>query len=135
MRDHAFDGFGNIAKLRGAVGAQSRNVLDGANRRVDHRAFAGLELEVESHAFERKQQIGEDDCCVDVELFGGGDGHLRGQLRLLADFKQGVMLPHRLILRPCSGRLGAETTPACGRLVCAGRRGRSGCLRSRRRAS
>src|SRR5271165_2954397 len=61
VRNYALDGFSYIAQLRRAVGAQACNVFDGTNRGVNHRAFAGLELEVQSHAFEGKEQIGEDD--------------------------------------------------------------------------
>ena len=55
-------------------------------------AFAGLEFEGQSHGLERQEQVGKDDGRVDAELFRGSDGDFRGEVGLLADFNQGVVL-------------------------------------------
>jgi len=93
-----FNGAGNVGQIAGAVGAQGADVIGGADGAVDDGAFAGLEFEVEAHGLEGQQQIGKDDGGVDAKLFSGGDGDLRGQLGLLADFNQCVMLADLAIL-------------------------------------
>ena len=75
---------------------------------MDNRAFASLKLKVQPHALEGQQQVGEDDRRVDVELFRGGDGDLGGELGLLADFEQRVVLADGLILRHIAARLAQE---------------------------
>ena len=87
VSDYARDGFSDIAKFRRPIGAQAGNVIHRANRLMDHRPFAGLEFEVQPHALEGKQQIGEDDRRIDIQFFRSGDRDLGGQLRLLADFE------------------------------------------------
>ena len=72
---------------------------------MNDRAFSGLKLKGQPHAFEGQQQVGEDDRRVDIELLGGGDGDLGGELGLLADFEQGVVLADGLILRHIAARL------------------------------
>ncbi len=69
------------------------------------RAFSGLKLEGQTHAFEGQQQIGEDDRRIDIELLGCGDSDLGGELGLLADFEQGMVLADGLILRHIAARL------------------------------
>ena len=59
---------------------------------MHHRAFAGLELERQAHGLERQQQVGKDDGRVHAQLFRGGDGDFGGELGLLADFDQRVVL-------------------------------------------
>ena len=103
--DDALDGLGDVAEFGGAVGAQALNIGERANRMMNDRAFAGLKLKGQSHAFEGQQQVGEDDRGVDIELLGGGDGDLGGELGLLADFEQGVVLADGLILRHIAARL------------------------------
>ncbi len=44
------------------------------------------------------KQVGEDDGGVDAELFRGGDGDFGGDLRLLADFDQGMVLADVAVL-------------------------------------
>ncbi len=108
MGDDALDGLGDVAEFGGAVGAQALDVGKRANGLMDDRAFASLELKGQSHAFEGQQQVGEDDRCVDVELLRGRDGNLGGELGLLADFEQGVVLADGLILRHIAARLTQE---------------------------
>ncbi len=94
MRGHLLDGAGHVGQIVGAVGAQGADVLGGANRMMDHRPLAGLELEGQAHGLKRQQQIGKDDGRVHAQLFGGGDGDLGGDLGLLADLHQRVVLAH-----------------------------------------
>jgi len=68
------DSAGYIGEVGGAVGAQDANVLSGADGMVDDGTLAGLELEGQSHGFERQQQVGKDDGRVHTELFSGSDG-------------------------------------------------------------
>ncbi len=98
MRGDLFDGAGYIGEVAGAVGAQGVDVFRRADGTVDHRALAGLELEVEAHGFERQQKIGKDDGRVHAQLFSGGDGDLGGQFRMLADFHKGVVLADVAVL-------------------------------------
>ena len=82
--------------------------LRGAHRLVNHRALAGLEFEGKPHALEGKQQVGKNDGRIDTELFRGGDGDFRGQLGLLADFKQGMVAADGLVLRHVAAGLAQE---------------------------
>ena len=75
---------------------------------MDDGAFAGLELEVEAHGLERQQQVGKDDGGVDAEFFGGGDGDLGGDVGLLADFDQGVVLADVAVLLHVAAGLAQE---------------------------
>ena len=79
-----------------------------ANRLFDDRTFAGREMKGQSHDFERQQQIGEDNGGVDAEDLGGGDGHLRGQRRLLANFQQRMLLAHGPVLSHVASGLAHE---------------------------
>src|SRR5208283_5716257 len=54
--------------------------------------FAGGEMEWQSHDLKRQQQVGEDDCRVNLEELGGGDGDLGCDFGLFADFDKGVVL-------------------------------------------
>ena len=131
MRGHFFDCPRHVSQIAGAVGAQRAHILGGAHRMMHHRPLAGLKLEVQAHRLQRQQQVGKDDGRVHAQLFRGGDGHLGGQLRLLADFHQRVVLAHVAVLLHVAARPGAETTPACGPRAGAGRRGQSGCRAKR----
>ena len=75
---------------------------------MDDRTLAGHELKGQPHAFEWQKQVSEDDRCINIELLRGGDGDLGGELGLLADFEQGVMLANRLVLRHITARLAQE---------------------------
>ena len=92
MLHHQGDRVGDIAKFGGAIGAQHLHVFGGAHRLLDHRPFAGGEMEGQAHDFERQQQVGEDDGGVNLEELGGGDGHFGREFGLLADFDQRMML-------------------------------------------
>ena len=81
---------------------------DGAHRVMDDRAFASEEFKGQPHAFEGQQQVGEDDGGIDVELLGGGNGDFGGELGLLADFEQGVVLAYGLILGHIAACLAQE---------------------------
>ena len=106
FRDQSY-GFGNIAQLGGAVGAQVRDVFLAAHRLLDHRTLAGGKMKGQAHHFERQQQIGKNNGGIDAEKFGGRDGDFGGDRRLLADFKQRVLLANRAILRPYTVQPGA----------------------------
>ena len=108
VRDDTFDGLGYVAELRCAVGAKTRDVLGAANGMMDDGTFAGQEFEVESHALEGQEQIGEDDGRVYVKFFRCGDRDFGGELRLLADFQQGVVAANRLIFRHVAASLAQE---------------------------
>ena len=51
---------------------------------MDHWPFAFLEIEAESHRFQRQEKIGKNDGRVERKAFDGLKGHLRGQLGGLA---------------------------------------------------
>ncbi len=108
MGDDAADSFADVAQFRGAVGAEAGNVLGGADGLVDDGALPCLELEGQPHAFKRQEQVGEDDGGIDAQFLGGGDGDFRGKLRLLADFKQGVVPADGLVLRHVAAGLAQE---------------------------
>ncbi len=95
---HQGDRLGHIAQFGCAIGAQYLYIVGGADRLFDHRPFAGGEMEGQAHDFERQQQVGEDDGSVNLEELGGGDGHFGRELRLLADFDQGMVLADVAIL-------------------------------------
>ena len=99
------DGLAYVTELCGAVSAESIDVRDGAHGIVDSRTFAVDELEVKSHRSEGKQQIGKDDCCIDVKLLRGSDRDLRSKLWRPANLQQGVMPTHRLIFSHISASL------------------------------
>ena len=63
-------------------------MFGGADGGVDYGAFAGEEFEVEAHGGEGKEQVGEDDGCVDAEAFGCGDGDFGSDGRGAADFEE-----------------------------------------------
>ena len=98
VRGDFLDGAGDVSQIAGAVGAQGAHVVGGADGMMDDRPLAGLELEVQAHRLQRQQQVGEDDGRVDAQLFRGGDGDLGGDLRLLADFDQRVVLADVAVL-------------------------------------
>ncbi len=98
MRDLA-DGFGDVAELAGAVGAESLYVLERAYGPMHDGAFAVEELELEAHGREGEEEIGEDDGGVDAEALGGGDGDLGGEGGGAADVEQRVMAAHGHVLR------------------------------------
>ena len=108
MGDNFAYGLGYIAQFLGAVGAQILHVARGAYRVMNHRPFAGQELEIEPHAFQRQKQVGKDDGRIHVKLFRGGDGHLGGQLGILADLQQGVVAAYGLVLRHIAAGLAQE---------------------------
>ena len=76
----------------------SADIFRGPHGMMDHGTLAGLEFEIEAHGLERQQQVGEDDRGVDAELLGGRDGDFCGELGLLADFHQRVVLADVAIL-------------------------------------
>ena len=78
-------GLGHVAQLVRTIDAQLVYIGGGAHRVVDHRSFPGQELEIETHAFQRQEKVGEDDGGIDIKLLRGGDRHLGGELRVLAN--------------------------------------------------
>ena len=99
MRGYFFDGPGHVAEVFGAVGAEGLDVFKRADGRVDLRAFAGDKLEVDPHGRKGEQQVGEDDGGIDAEALGGGNRHLRGNLRGTADVEQAMVLADSHVLR------------------------------------
>ena len=87
-----------VGQVVGAVGAQGTNVFGGADGMMNDGTLAGLELERQAHGLERQQQVGKDDGGVHAQLFRGGDGDLGGDVGLLADFHQRVVLAHVAVL-------------------------------------
>ena len=98
MSSDLLNGAGHISQVLGAVGAQRADIFGGAHGVVNHRPLAGLEFKGQAHGLQRQQQVGKDDGCVHAQLFSGGDGDLGGQLRLLADLHQRVVLADVAIL-------------------------------------
>jgi len=64
------------------------------HRMVHHGPFARLKLKIQSHGLQGQQQIGKNNRRIDAQLFRGGDSHLGGQLGVLANLHQSVVLPH-----------------------------------------
>ena len=89
-----FNGPRHVAKFARAIGAQGAHVFGGSHRTMHYGALACLKLEIQPHRFQRQQQIGKDNRCVHAQLLRGSDGHLSGQLRVLANLHQRVMLAH-----------------------------------------
>src|ERR1700734_4505118 len=85
-------GFGNVAKLGGAVGAELSNIFGSADGLFDDGAFSGGKMKGQAHDFERKQEVGEDDGGIDAEKFCGGDGDFGGKRGAFADLEQRVLL-------------------------------------------
>ena len=98
VRGDFLDGAGDVGEVIGPIGAQGRHIGRSAHGMMHDRPFAGLELEGQAHGLERKQQVGKDDGRVDAELFSSGDGDFGGDLRLLADLDQRVVLADVAIL-------------------------------------
>ena len=69
------------------------------HRIVDHRSLAGREFEVEPHRFEDRQQVAEDDGCIDAEPLDRGDHHLGGEAGCLAEFQEAHVLADGPVLR------------------------------------
>jgi len=105
---NALDRLGYVSELFHAVGAQRLHVLQRANRLVHNGAFAGEELEVQSHRREGQQQVGEYDGCVHAETLGRGDGDFSGDLRRAADLQQRVVLAHCHVFRHVASCLAQE---------------------------
>ena len=72
---------------------------------MHHRPLARLKLERQSHRLQRQQQIGKDDRRIHAQLFRGRNRHLGGNLRLLADLHQRVVLAHVAVLLHVAPRL------------------------------
>ena len=108
MGGNLANGLRDIAQLGGAIGAQPVDVRGRANRGMDHRTLGRLEGEIQAHALERQKKVGKDDGRVDVQLLGGGDRDLGGELGVLADFEQRMMPPDGLIFRHVPARLAQE---------------------------
>jgi hypothetical protein len=90
-------GLGDIAKFGGAVGAELCDVFGSADRLLDDRAFSRGKMKGQAHDFEREQEVGEDDGCIDAEKLGGGDGDFGGEGGHLADFEEGMLLANGAI--------------------------------------
>src|SRR5512143_23341 len=86
-------------------GLELLHIGHGTHRVVDHRAFALGEFESYAHWFEGQQDVGEDDGCIDLVTLHRLDRHLRGKLRRLAHFEEGMLCPDRAIFRQVSTRL------------------------------
>ena len=92
------NGAGHVSQIVGAVGAQRAHILGRADGMMHHGPFAGLKLEVQAHRLQRQQQIGKDDGRIHAQLFGGGDGDFGGEIWLLADLHQRVVLADLAVL-------------------------------------
>jgi hypothetical protein len=92
------DGLRNITELGGAVGAKLGDIFGSAHGLFDDGTFAGGKMERQSHDFEGKEKIGEDDGGVDAKKLGRGDGDFGSELGLLADFEQRMLLANGAVL-------------------------------------
>src|SRR6266852_5355392 len=95
------------------IGAQAGNVFGSAHRLFDLRTaaarpLAGCEVKGQSHHFERKQQIGEDDGRIDFEYLRCFNGDLGRNVRLLTDFDQRILLANGAVLRHIASSLAHE---------------------------
>ncbi len=59
-----------------------------ANRVVNDRTFALGELEVKAQRLEDQQNVGEQDCGIDLEHLGRCHGDLGGKIGALAKFQK-----------------------------------------------
>ena len=75
---------------RGSTARRPVDVGGGPDGSADDRPLARLEIKRDTHRGEWQQQVREEDGGVDVEPFDRLQRHLRGQLRLSADFEQRV---------------------------------------------
>jgi hypothetical protein len=96
---------------------------------MHHGPLARLELEGQAHGFEGQQQVGKDDGRIDAELFSGGDGDFSGQIGLLADFDQRVVLADVAVLLHVAAGLAQKPDGGAVDRDGADRRGRNGCRR------
>ena len=101
-------GFGNVAEVGGAIGAQAGNVFGGADGLLDFRALSGGEVKGQAHDFERKKKVGEDDGRIDFENFGGLMVTSAASVRLFADFDQGILLADGAVLGHVASGLAHE---------------------------
>ena len=69
------------------------------DRSRDLGTLPGREREAEAQRLERQQDIGEQDGGVDAEAIDRLQGDLGGQLRLVTELQQRVLLPQRAIFR------------------------------------
>ena len=108
VRSHFFDRLRHIAQVGGTVRAQGCNVLRCPHGLVDDGSLASQKFEVQPHHFKWQQQVSKNDRCVHAQLLRSGDGHLSGDLWVLADFQQAIVFPHRHIFRHVAPRLTQE---------------------------
>ena len=74
------------------------------NRAGDVRSLARREAEAEAEGLERQQDVGEENRGVHAQPLDGLEGHLRGELGVVAQLEQRVLLPQGAVLRqvpPC----------------------------------
>src|SRR6185312_149555 len=83
-------------------------VVFGAQRPFDLRAFAFEKVERNAHRLERQQQIGKQDRRVDVDAPDGLESDGGSEIRSAADVEQGMPLAERAILAHVSSRLAHE---------------------------
>ena len=62
----------------------------------------------QTHDFERKQEVGEDDRGVDSKKFGGCDGDCGGEFGLLANLEQRMLLANGAVLGHVASGLAHE---------------------------
>ena len=105
MPSHFLNCGSHILKLTGAIGTQRAHIFGCPDRFVNHRSLTGLKFKVQTHRLQRQKQIGKDNCRIYAELFGCGNCHLGGQLRLFANLHQCVVLPHLAVLRHVAASL------------------------------
>ena len=63
-----------------------------SHRPLDHRPLAGCEMKGQAHDFERQQQVGKNDGCVDPRGLGGGNRDFGRDRRLLANLDERILL-------------------------------------------
>jgi len=103
-----FNRAGNIKEVGGAVGAESARLLSRAEWGVDLRALVGDALKVEAHGSEGEQEVGEDDCSVNAEALGGGDGDFGCDVGGAADVEERVVLADGHVLGHVAAGLAEE---------------------------
>jgi multidrug efflux system membrane fusion protein len=98
----------NVAEVGGVICAKVRNIFGSAHRPLNPRALTGGEVKRQSHDFEGKEEVGEDNGGIDFEDLGSFNGDPGRDLRPLTDVDQGVILADGAVFRHVASRLAHE---------------------------
>jgi hypothetical protein len=101
--------FEDIAQtLIGLDRRQRRNCRGAPDRVRDARSLASLERQTEPQGLKRQQNVGEEDCGVDAQTRDGLQRYFSGELGVVAQLEDGVLLAQGPVLGHVAPRLPHE---------------------------